>query len=358
MVDRNTGWAWASGISLGNSLFYTLDGGLNWTNRTPQGIPCTFRTSFFLNSKAAWVFIVSQDSGAVSLLCTTNSGDSWRMVADSSSQLMGILDCRFADNSVGFARVGDFGLGNAYYSFYKTEDGGKSWNLLMPKRPKSSKWITPNGFHLPNFFGDDVTFYGDSRVIVTTGDLPEGPPGGSVHLSTSTNRCETWRDLKLPLPAVFQSGLVMPSPAIFVDQFKGLLPVYITETRKGTFGHVLFFFLTDDGGATWLARPGIVRFKEPWSGPSSKALHMVSWKDVFVRDSNSLYVSHDAAGSWQIISPKIDFGTRKVSQNIAQINFVDATTGWLIAREDHRSSLYSTSDGGTNWIRLRYKLSR
>jgi len=76
---------------------------------------------------------------------------------------------------------------------------------------------------------------------------------------------------------------------------------------------------------------------------------IVSARDIFVCNGANLYVTHDAAKSWQTIKPNIDFDRTSSHGEVYRIDFVDARHGWAVIYDNFphpKYYLYETSDAG------------
>ena len=179
---------------------------------------------------------------------------------------------------------------------------------------------------------DRIGFYPPATIVVAFGDLGDEQPKGVVRLSISTNLGKTWRDLKLPLPDQYRDGLSEPLEPVFFDAKKAVIASHIVKFNADD-SHVydgLVFYSTEDGGKTWLLKPGLITFK---AGVSPSDFDVVSAHDIFVRGDANLYVTHNGAHSWQVLKPNIEFGEES-KRDVLQVDFVDATHGWMIISDN------------------------
>jgi photosystem II stability/assembly factor-like uncharacterized protein len=368
MLDARNGWARANGRE-GFRVLHTTDGAQTWEDVTPHPFTNKIRDCEFPKPQMAWLSFYDKKT---CLLLTTNAGKTWAPWAppevhsnDTDHYFLVVRNCRFFDGNSGIAKVGNFAAGNAYYNFLETHDGGMTWKPadVIPRHPDPSPGVPPGTFHLCSMCGDGVSCYPPATFVVTYGDLPDAQPEGAVRLSLSANSGKSWRDLRLPLPDEYRDGLTEPSPPVFFNRGKGLLPVWVSkrEADNSRRHSVLIFYATSDGGNTWMARPKTVRFKDSWF---EKDLEVVSFQDIFLRSGADLYVTRDSAQSWQIIRPDTGPGFEGANRHVSQMDFVDARHGWLVTCDTSRISpygnysLYKTADGGKTWAQLPLKISQ
>jgi photosystem II stability/assembly factor-like uncharacterized protein len=357
MLSPSNGWAWTSGTDGSNWLLRTVDAGRTWRDRTPRKFSFTARGSCFLDSEIAWVFTVDTSTEQVGLLRTTDGGKSWMPLLAPGKDLMGVASCHFADANHGVVTLIDGGLGSAYYNYYETYNGGATWKpVALNARTRDPNPAVPRGtFRLCTLSGDTIAYHPPSKVIIAYADMPDERPSGVLRLSLSTNLGATWRDIRLQLPDRYREGWIRPAFSVFFGDQRGLLPVFIKLSRGNTYGRVLVFYSTADGGNVWTTRLGVVGFKEPRSGVGGSDFDVVSVDDAFVQSGDNLYVTHDGAQTWQVIDPRIHLGQQGAGDG-SQLDFVDASCGWWLFRNLAQTGLYSTTDGGATWTKVAYRI--
>jgi photosystem II stability/assembly factor-like uncharacterized protein len=317
MLDAKTGWA-VSDIN----ILRTGDGGVSWSNSTPQGLSKVgYVAAFFLDASSAWFVVPSDDYTTGTLYRTQDGGASWNSVS------VGFAggDLKFIDHNNGFvlASLGA-GAGSEAVAVFQTSDGGATWVRNYTNDPN----VSGAGNSLPlSGQKSGMTFKDNGHGWVAG----ETPVEDYVYLYASSDGGHTWAQQNVTLPPV-QKVMMGAYPPVFFDQNNAILPVTITADANST-----LFFVTQDGGSTWTptsAVPGLGKYA------------VVSAKEAFVWDGGSiLYASHDGMLNWTQVHPNVN-----LTDNLSQIQFVDANTGWALAMDaSGHPSLYKTTDGGATW---------
>ncbi len=259
-------------------MIKSSDYGENWENLSSP-IFGPFEDIYFSNTLNGW----AKEVVGPNLARTTNGGGLWETVDIGSSENLGGL--WFISPEVGYA-VGE------HYSFFKTVNGGDSWqesNLGIEDANVNSI-----------FFIDELNGFicGGYGFFYKTND------GGL-----------TWNDVGLP-------GYVNYKDIHFSDENNGWIINYS--------GYV---YHTNDGGNTW-EQSGL-------SGVSGlDDIFFLDNEKGFITSLDGLIMMTDDAGiSWQ------EVGSFSENSNRARIAFANENEGWLIAN----SKLHYTIDGGLSW---------
>lgn len=118
--DANTGWV----TSTDNILIHTSDRGLNWNTLTIEARRMDLRDAFFINSLKGWV--VPRNNGGIYI--TTDGGKQWELQSDSDKRFLKSI--RFVNESEGWAA----GWGHTDKSperfavLLRTTDSGRNWS--------------------------------------------------------------------------------------------------------------------------------------------------------------------------------------------------------------------------------------
>jgi photosystem II stability/assembly factor-like uncharacterized protein len=319
MLDTQNGWMITNAYVL-----RTMDGGTSWHDVTPPGASTLgFGTgASFLDSNRGWILIADPNDpvNAGTLYHTTDGGVHW----EKNSVPFGGGDIQFLDDDKGWMMLpADVGAGNMAVKFFQTTDGGKNWSQVFSNLPTDAN----SNKSLP---------YSGIKSGFTPLSLDEAWASGQSYASNdfylyhSTDGGHTWQKAQDPIPNTGEA-MYQIQPPVFFDQQTGILPMTI-----GSEGSNTLFLRTHDDGATWTVGAAV---------PGSGRYSVASLNDLFVWFGDELSVSHDGGQTWKTITPNVN-----LSDTLAQLQFVDAQTGWAIASDaSGHASLYRTTDGGQTW---------
>jgi len=361
MLNRHDGWAWSGGLAGHQSLLRTSDGGTTWQDVTPREISHIEEGASFLDAHTAWVSFFNRTNVTAGMLQTIDGGKSWSLLNQTNTPIFNeASSCRFFNSTYGIGNSWDGGAGSSYVTFFETHDSGRTWSRIpfMPRHPESAE---PNTFHLSNISEDRIAFYPPASVIITYGDTADEQSKGVARFSITTNLGKTWRDVELPLPTQFHNSLCVPLEPVFVDKKNIVLAARVFESLSNSYSTgSLIFYTSRDGGASWVSRAGTVDLKQPWYGDG---FQVVSPDCFLVASGSAIQVTHNAAQSWQTLTPNILFGANS-KRDIVRMNFVDAHHGWLVISDsnefhpDGNFILYRTSNGGKTWNELPARIAK
>ena len=306
----------------------TNDGGITWYNVTPPDLTETGSTveTFILDNQHAWVqkpdFNNFPNNGL--LYHTTDGGLTWTI---SSTPFSG-GDLSFIDVNNGWM-LADLGVGagsNAI-AVFQTKDGGATWTQTYTNDP-----------NLPNA-GDSLPLGGIKSGLTPLNMQTAWVSGvtyasGTVYLFRTDDGGHTWTPVTLELPAGaenFELGIDKDQMQ-FVSATDGFLAVRMSGEATQT-----AVYITNDAGSTWTLTPTLI--------PNAGASEFLSAQEAIIYNGEQFYVTHDAARTWNTVSPNIVFG-----DSFADMDFVNPNTGWVITVDpaNHRS-LNRTTDGGATW---------
>jgi photosystem II stability/assembly factor-like uncharacterized protein len=306
----------------------TNDGGITWYNVTPPDLTETGSTveTFILDNQHAWVqkpdFNNFPNNGL--LYHTTDGGLTWTI---SSTPFSG-GDLSFIDVNNGWM-LADLGVGagsNAI-AVFQTRDGGATWTQTYTNDPNLSN------------AGDSLPLGGIKSGLTPLNMQTAWVSGvtyasGTVYLFRTDDGGHTWTPVTLELPAGaenFELGIDKDQMQ-FVSATDGFLAVRMSGEATQT-----AVYITNDAGNTWTLTPTLI--------PNAGASEFLSAQEAIIYNGEQFYVTHDAARTWNTVSPNIVFG-----DSFANMDFVNPNTGWVITVDpaNHRS-LNRTTDGGATW---------
>ena len=343
MFGAQRGWGWAKDTGDNSRLVSTSDGGITWTDRSPKGIAAGQQGAAFLDADHAWLPTFDSGANKAGLIRTSDGGLTWTAASAADGPYTGY---RFFSEKDGLANTADVGAGNAYVRFFETHDAGATWSLV-PLGSPSPETLQPGTLHICNICGDTASLFLPGTVILTHGDLA-GDPQGAVRLTVSMDLGSTWTQLSLPLPSVVYDGAaVAPAAPVFFDEQHGMMPVHIFKSSDFTnYAYkVLALYSTSDGGQSWTPGANVADDIPPYQS----VYDLLSMTQAVVQCGSHLCATHDAGQTWTTVIPDLDFGAFGTEHQLAQIDFVDLSTGWAVINDDDVYKLYKTTDGGATW---------
>jgi photosystem II stability/assembly factor-like uncharacterized protein len=325
MLDEMNGWAWGSN----KSLLHTIDGGGTWQDVTPTSLNYSTDRSVFIDSLHAWVAL--QTDGFAQ---TSDAGKTWHLLKDPNLDFL-----RFVNLQDGWGAVQDAAAGTGYIQIYETHDSGISFS------PANVTDVEPqaiaNTFSISDVCGGG--YYFDFGKLIKTAGTESCGNGGPPYVYVTHDRGKNWKTIRLPAPANLKGARSNPAGPVFVTEKDGFLPVVFFADNLENAGY-LVVYATHNGGDTWDLTGGRVNPV----GLFGPMYQFVSTRVAFLINQSTLFTSQDGTQSWQAVTSNFDFSTNDTRQ-ITSLQFVSATTGWLILKDDGKYSLYKTTDGGVNW---------
>ncbi|MCS6992893.1 MAG: hypothetical protein NZP74_03590 [Anaerolineales bacterium] len=349
MLDKTTGWG--IGQIEGSDTDFVLltrDGGRTWQNRTPRAVLQSLPpqglalTAFFGPQGRAWALWSDREAGGfpdsgVVVWRTADFGQTWQTGAPLS--LEGVpaeyfvpVHFGFLDATYGWlmARLGA-GMSHDYVAAFVTEDGGLTWRrVLDPVQHLDLMVCQKTGLAFVS-----------AREGWLTGDCPGLLPG--LFLYATRDGGQTWQAVSLPVPA----GL----PADWFGGEKAGCGVTGLVYTGGDGLALSVRCLANDGGKVWgwlyTAGPGKELQARVLPQPYGGFQFLNAREGWFIGAASSdpaapavIYRTTDGGLSWR---PVLATAWQGVP------NFVDAETGWVIARTGEKSALVYTTNGGLLW---------
>lgn len=258
-----------------------------------------FDDVFFLNANVGW----AANGYYAAVYKTIDGGDNWTL--QTNNTVLGsnhyFRNIEFLDENIGF-------LGTLNGKFYRTTNGGTSWDLVT---------INPNPQAICGL--DCVgpsTVYGCGAYFFP------------AYIIKSTDSGQTWEYIDM---SAYADALV---EVLFLDENTGF------AAGNNATGAVVL--KTVDGGQTWSTL---------YNGTISGEY---VWKlQVLTGNPNIIFGAVEAAAPNNgTLIKSVDGGQTWVVKNapepeIQAVGFVDENTGWM---GGHATGFYQTTDGGDTWV--------
>jgi photosystem II stability/assembly factor-like uncharacterized protein len=213
-VDDNTGFMEFRGNNPGltSYLYKTVDGGANWIDKTPPGLP--------VGTGIADVFFTDINNGFVTtddvLFKSTDGGNNWSSI--SFPGYVGFTEIDFIDANNGIVGAWD-GTFNYKGFVYTTTDGGLNWDSLVLNDTYTS------------IYDVDYTTNNTAFALTTNGWLTD------QRIYKTTNNGLLWDTLFL---GFLTDSSDVANDMYFINDMEGYL-----STTNG------YIFKTLNGGVTW-----------------------------------------------------------------------------------------------------------
>lgn len=325
-----------------DTLFWTADGGNNWSDITPIPLGVLraglrVQSVFFLDTQQGWAVISYEKREPSSTIQsflrpktlyqvaqTVDSGQTWSFTPLTNPQLerwiqegafAGLGGLFFLDSEHGWVAAGLAGNSKPG-KLLATQDGGRTWN-----------WV--NG---PGTVG---------TLLFTTnqdGWLAGGP--GGQFLYATHDGCRTWEEVRLvPPPQVGETiyRYVVAAAPVFRDSQHGLLVVHYLRAEDNR--PKLAVYSTEDGGRTW--SPAKV-LPESHEGGGSPPVAIIDSVILVPTGPNREYFAL-ARIPLEGETPAAVLASRAGTYALA---FADPSSGWVLTIDWH---LLATDDGGATW---------
>ncbi len=305
LLTENEGW-----VLTGQQVFWTGDGGTQWTNITPTDASLAYINAvFFKDTLNGW--IMGQSEEQFVFYYTTDGGKSWQSLPfdglsldDDTRQSRVYLS--FMDTATGWMvfklpSSSNFSRG----LLFRTEDGGKSWRLL----------------NIP--LGEPMHF-----ANAQNGWLAGGPAG--TQLFKTEDGGNTWLPITIPVEKAENTRLLYGSP-ILAEDGRVLVPILI----EGEYQKEARIYATQDGGASWVLVGNI----SPASGSVLDKLTSTTMAWLQNEDTSGLFLHYD--------------GVRQLDFVTLETGLAYASHGLCIETEcSIESHLLITHDGGQTWTEV------
>lgn len=274
-----------------DGLYLTTDGGTQWQTITPPGILNPLRDVLavrFVTPNDGWVVLGSSGINGLTIERTVDGGATW-----THQSLPNTLYARGLSASLAFTSTHNgyllLHLPNQPSSLYATTNSGSTWSLITKAAPIR-------------------------RIRFTNALDGFGLGLNSQHLWKTTDGGNIWS--AEPLTGTNTATLTLP-------QFVGLTGAYVSVPTAPSSLHPATLNVTENGGATWTAKPLPFTVKAP-GATSPIAFSMATAHSWFYAGSYTLEVTTDYGIQWTSITPNIPFAS------IALLDFRTSQDGWAV----------------------------
>jgi photosystem II stability/assembly factor-like uncharacterized protein len=373
-VDSQQGWItgrWArADIDWGWFIAHTGDGGVTWTDQvvsSPGGAPDQ-RALWFLDSQHGWFLYGG------SIYRTVNGGQTWQ--PSTPNRAVGWI-VRFVNTNTGMA-VGPGASGGA--ALLRTTDGGLTWSevSVLPAGAEAV-WASADGTRL--------------WVVGQNGMISRSANGGANWTPVATPTGSTLRHVQF---SSSQQGFAAGDNGVALRTTDG--GATWTLLNSGTNANISALAAPPtgqawiygaglrrsmDGGASWQALPYVagdassVRMASTSLGWAAAGAHLWRmagpggyWTELLSTAGAKTVDAIDDLRAWALAGTTLqrttDGGLAWATVNLPgvrearDIDFVDATRGWMVAQADqmvggcpdYDEQIYRTTDGGQTWTPL------
>ncbi|MBX5475624.1 MAG: hypothetical protein IRZ18_00660 [Clostridia bacterium] len=328
MSDSERGWA----VSMRGRVLRTTNGSGHWTDVTPDHLGRYFTAAF--SGSNAWLF---EYDHAPRIYHTFDGGATWKSFAFTPVRpRTGGIRLVFLNEDIGWLEWAESGNGPNLADLYRTTDGGQHWKLVSSTESTSSD-------RLP--WAGELSFL-DAKHGWLSGHAGAGGPfrGPYTWLFKTDDGGATWRQAQLPLPEGYDDDSMWATAPQWFSDGRGVLVVnYRAADLPG------IVYSTQDGGQTW-TRAGNVQL--PDRGNLSADFVNPLHGYAVGGDPLGLLSTDDGGKTWK----KVDARDGIDWDEVTQLDFVDADTGWLVVRSpsSKRWTTFKTVDGGHHWAEVRF----
>ena len=235
----------------------------------------------------------------------------------------------------------EHGANSSPGELYATSDGGCTWN-----------WIagTSRGGSLP--LGGAIAFSDESSGWLA------GSPASTLpgRLFRTRDGGVTWKEVELKAPEGAGEGTLSPGVPSFsrTDPGSGVLRAEWIPRDGAAKAYASYLYTTSDDGETWnLSKPvkyeglmDAVSPREAWAWSMAPA----DPNDATAPYTGTLYHTADGGQHWDALpaDPALnDLLTARIP--VRQVDFADASHGWILAGNESMNRILRTTDGGKSW---------
>ncbi|WP_156830111.1 WD40/YVTN/BNR-like repeat-containing protein [Paenibacillus sp. HW567] len=348
LLNDAVGLAW--GVTKNELRIYmTKNNGKTWSNISPStnvqflANPVYGKDIFFTDPSNGWILRSAAGLTETVVLRTTDGGNSWKVSSFPDANT--ISSIYFNSPSHGWLMTSwDASATKESKALYATVDGGATWSMVMqneqynPNLPNNT--IPISGVTTGMIFKDSIHGF----VTLQTGALPK--------IYMTKDGAATWSQGSEFLVNDQLAGCdrVITGEPVFFDKGNqnGWMPAGCQKEKDSAITYNGYF--TANGGENWKfvsfglgSQTGINRHIAPTFFNSQ-----FGW----ILKQNLLYKTTNQGQTWTAL-PVSRVLQSKLEEypEIVKLQFISSEVGWLLIekKEDRRSILLQTTNGGINW---------
>ncbi len=349
MINQHFGWAVSANSPY--HVYRTHSGPEHWNDVTPPLIasnPQTIITSTYFPNATRGYLGVELQNGSVFLLSTQNGGKTWQATPFNIpiiSDPVTITQITFLDMQHGWLSFDRANTqpGRFDILLMSTSDGGKTWHTLFD--------TTQNPSALP------LPYSNSSHFVFTTpqdGWVTGILPAVDVYLYATHDGGKTWKRANIaPIKGGDSVDFTQDYGPYWRNSRTATLYVKYDPSTGNGMPHITTY-QTYDGGSSWILEP---------SSPSTSfsELYSLSFLNAeqgwsFGFNAGGQFILHHTSNggkSWELVSPTGLLKPDSQNQEIGQLSFINARTGWISIKDIQNNwNLFQTNDGGHTWHAL------
>lgn len=334
MIDAKVGWAIGGANGRADSVLRSIDGGESWKELSPpepiDGDQPQRAAAAFLDGISAWIVYYPESDPRpdarynLRVWLTSDAGQHWRLSSPISLEFLGSSHSptwvHFSNQEQGWvlARYGGSGMHRYPVYLVRSDDAGAYWTIL--EDPFEGLWLQS----CPKTGWD---WHISGTGVVTVGFCPF--ESAEIHLTIDGGT--TWETARLPFTQGEEerfdhASCEAHSPILFSEQELLLAsdcPIWGDEPET-----IHLLYRTRDLGKTWQIQdyPG-------------GQLYDIGEGVIFAL-SRDIFRSDDGGLTWTLI--------KQVAWD-GQFSFINAQSGWAVARDEADIALVHTVDGAKTW---------
>ncbi|WP_083204939.1 YCF48-related protein [Bacillus sp. FJAT-27264] len=348
LLSESEGLAW--GVTKNELRMYiTKDNGTTWANISPSANvqfpsnPVYGKEIFFTDPSNGWIIRSAYGMTETIVLRTKDGGQSWKV--SSLPDANPISSMYFYSPTHGWLLTSwDTTAIKESKALYSTVDGGATWKNVMQNEQYNPKLPNPAipmaGVTTGMIFRDSMHGF----VTLQTGALPK--------IYTTNDGGKTWQQgAPFLINERFEGcdRVITGRPEFFGGgRTTGWMSVGCQKDKDNSITYNGYF--TANGGESWKFRT--FGFKSRTGGNRHLSPTFLNLSTGWILDGSMLYQTQDQGATWTALKSSSVLEDKLLEYpEIVKLQFFSSEVGWLLIekKEDKRSILLQTTNGGASW---------